>query len=168
MATDQPGARGAGRDRAAGGTSPVESAEAGERGDARDDGDAGDDSKVGARIFLGLAVYFVLLAVIYALVSDEEYAGVVLLLLAGGLSILTGTFLEYGRRHGLRQELEREDYERPGELYLPPTSTHPVVMGGGIILLAAGLALGIWVLLPGAMLFVFGLYGLVQESRARE
>jgi hypothetical protein len=133
-----------------------------------DHGDAGDDSKVGARIFLGLAAYFVFLAIVYALVSDEEYAGVVMLLLAGGLSLLTGSFLEYGRRHGLRQELAREDYERPGELYLPTTSVHPVVMGGGIIMLAAGLALGIWVLLPGLMVFGFGLYGFVQQSRARE
>jgi hypothetical protein len=41
-------------------------------------------------------------------------------------------------------------------------------MGGGIIMLAAGLALGIWVLLPGLMVFGFGLYGFVQQSRARE
>jgi hypothetical protein len=132
-----------------------------------DDGDAGDTSAVSARIFQGLALYFVLLALLYALVSEDEYAGVVLLLLAGGLSLLTGGFLGYARRHGLRQELDVEDYERPGELYLPQTSTHPVVMGAGLVMVAAGLAFGIWVLLPGVLVFGFGLYGFVKQGRAR-
>ena len=90
-----------------------------------------------------------------------------MLLLAGGLAVLAGTFLEYARRHGLRQELDRDDYDTPGELFLPTASSHPVVMGGGIILLAAGLALGIWILLPGLLLFGFGLYGFIQEGRTR-
>lgn len=138
-------------------------------GDEReaDPGDAGDTSAVGARIFQILAGWFVALAIFYGLVSDDEYAGVVLLLLSGGLSLLTGAFLGYARRHGLRQELDPADYERPGELYLPTSSVHPVVMGGGIVMMAAGLAFGIWVLLPGLLVFLFGLYGWVKEGRAR-
>lgn len=134
---------------------------------ASGDRSQGDDSAVGGRIFQSLAGFFVVLAVVYALTSDGEYAGVALLALAAGLSLMTGGFLEYAQRHGLRQELDPEDYERPDDLYLPHASLWPFVMGGGITLLAAGLPLGIWVLMPGGLLLGYGLVGSIQESRIR-
>jgi hypothetical protein len=36
------------------------------------------------------------------------------------------------------------------------------------VLVAAGLPLGAWLLLPGAVLVVFGLVGIVEEGRRRQ
>ncbi|MET1041965.1 MAG: cytochrome c oxidase subunit 4, partial [Acidimicrobiales bacterium] len=68
---------------------------------------AEEGSAVGLRIFLALAAFFLLLAVVYAATSDGEWAGAALLALSAGLSLLTGGFLFLvERRGGLRQELD--------------------------------------------------------------
>ena len=59
---------------------------------------------LGSRIFLALAAFFIVLAVIYWFVSDYEWAGSALLLLSGGLAVCTGGFLLLvDRRGGLRE-----------------------------------------------------------------
>jgi hypothetical protein len=122
---------------------------------------------VGTRIFLALAAFFFVLGAVYWFVS-YEWAGTVLLLLSGGLSILTGGFLALvGRNGGLREELEVEDYEDRDVLFLPHASLRPFWLGMGAILLASGLALGIWLLLPGFVLVAIGVVGMVEEGRRR-
>jgi hypothetical protein len=132
--------------------------------------DAVEDSvapALGSRIFLALTVFFVVLAVIYWFVSDYEWAGSVLLLLSAGLSVVVGGFLVLVDRHGgLREELEVADYDDPA-LFLPHASLRPFWMGLGCILLASGLALGIWLMLPGAVLLAIGAIGMVEEGRRR-
>jgi hypothetical protein len=121
----------------------------------------------GYRIFLALAAFFVVLTVIYWFSSDYEWAGTALLALSAGLSVLTGGFLVLvDRRGGLREELEVADYDDP-ELFLPHASIRPFWMGLGCILLASGLALGIWLLLPGAILVAIGAIGMIEEGRRR-
>lgn len=123
---------------------------------------------VGSRIFLALATFFVVLAVIYGLTSDGEWAGTALLVLSAGLSILTGGFLALlDRRGGLREELEPEDYEDRDVLFLPHASLRPFWIGSGAVLIAAGLPLGNWLLVPGGVLVAVGLAGLVEEGRRR-
>jgi hypothetical protein len=122
----------------------------------------------GSRIFLALAAFFVVLATIYWFVSDYEWAGTALLALSGGLSVLTGGFLALlDRRGGLREELVPEDYDDRDVLFLPHASLRPFWVGSGCVLLAAGLALGIWLLLPGAVLVGVGIVGMVEEGRRR-
>jgi hypothetical protein len=123
---------------------------------------------VGFRIFLALAAFFVLLAVVYWFASDYEWAGTVLLALSAGLSLLTGGFLALvDHRGGLREELEVEDYEDREVLFLPHASLRPFWVGSGAVLVAAGLPLGIWLLLPGGVLLAVGLVGMVEEGRKR-
>ncbi|MET0147545.1 MAG: cytochrome c oxidase subunit 4, partial [Acidimicrobiales bacterium] len=55
--------------------------------------DEGAGPAVGLRLFLALAAFFLLLAVVYAATSDGEWAGAALLALSAGLSLLTGGFL---------------------------------------------------------------------------
>ena len=122
---------------------------------------------LGSRIFLALTVFFVVLAVVYWFVSDYEWAGSILLLLSAGLSVLTGGFLVLvDRRGGLREELEVADYDDPA-LFLPHASLRPFWMGMGCVLMAAGLPLGIWLLLPGLVLFGIGAVGMIEEGRRR-
>ncbi len=125
-------------------------------------------STVGSRIFQALTVFFLVLTAIYAVSSDYEWAGTALLALSGGLGLMTGGFLTLlDRRGGLREELEPEDYEDRDVLFLPHASLRPFWIGAGVVLVAAGLPLGVWLLLPGAALVAFGLVGLVEEGRRR-
>jgi hypothetical protein len=129
--------------------------------------EAGVAPSYGSRIFLALATFFVVLTVIYWFVSDYEWAGTALLALSAGLSLLMGGFLVLvDRRGGLREELDVEDYDDPA-LFLPHASIRPFWMGLGCILLSAGLALGIWLLLPGGILLVVGAVGMIEDSRRR-
>jgi hypothetical protein len=123
---------------------------------------------VGSRIFLALTAFFVVLAVVYGLSADGEWAGTALLALSAGLSVLTGGFLVLlDRRGGLREELDPEDYEDRDTLFLPHASLRPFVVGSGIVLIAAGLPLGNWLIVPGGVLVVIGLAGMVEEGRRR-
>jgi hypothetical protein len=123
---------------------------------------------MGYRIFLALCAFFVVLTLIYWFVSDYEWAGTVLLALSAGLSALTGGFLVLlDRRGGLREELEVEDYEDRDVLFLPHASLRPFWVGCGIVLVAAGLPLGAWLILPGVVLIGVGVVGLVEEGRRR-
>jgi Cytochrome c oxidase subunit IV len=126
------------------------------------------ETSVGSRIFLALTVFFVVLAVIYWFASDYEWAGTALLALSGGLSALTGGFLLLlDRRGGLREELVPEDYEDREVLFLPHASLRPFWLGAGVVLVAAGLPLGVWLLLPGGVLIAIGLVGMIEEGRRR-
>jgi len=126
------------------------------------------ESTVGYRIFLALSAFFVVLTLVYWFTSDYEWAGSVLLALSAGLSALTGGFLVLvDRRGGLREELDVEDYEDRDLLFLPHASLRPFWIGCGIVLVAAGLPLGAWLMLPGAVLIGVGVVGLVEEGRRR-
>ncbi|HEY5887219.1 MAG TPA: cytochrome c oxidase subunit 4 [Acidimicrobiales bacterium] len=128
----------------------------------------GAGQAVGLRIFLALAVFFLLLAIVYFATSDGEWAGAVLLALSAGLSVVTGGFLFLvDRRGGLREELDPADYEDRDVLFLPHASLRPFWLGAGIVLMAAGLPLGAWLFLPGLVLLGVGLVGLVEEGRRR-
>ena len=130
--------------------------------------DEGASPAVGLRIFLALAAFFLLLAIVYAATSDGEWAGAALLALSAGLSLLTGGFLALvERRGGLREELDPADYEDGEALFLPHASLRPFWVGAGAVLMAAGLPLGAWLFLPGVVLLALGLVGMVEEGRRR-
>ncbi len=119
----------------------------------------------GGRMYHLLAAFFIVLAIVYTLTADEP-AGVVLLFAAAGLAVITGLFLDVVARQGLPGEMPDEEYES-GELYLPHASAAPLGLGVGATLIAAGLALGIWVIAIGAVLFGLGLVAFVSQSRRR-
>jgi drug/metabolite transporter (DMT)-like permease len=117
------------------------------------------------RMYHLIAAFFVVLGVVYTL-TDDEPAGVVLLFGAAALAVVTGLALDLVAREGLEGEMAPEEYES-GDLYLPHASAAPFALGVGATAIAAGIALGIWVIALGAAVFGFGLVGFVVQSRRR-
>src|SRR5690606_41683332 len=52
--------------------------------------------------------------------------------------------------------------------YLPHASVWPFAIGVGAATLANGLVLGLWVIVPGAVLLVVGIAGFVRQTRHRD
>lgn len=131
----------------------------------RVDTGAGDPGRrellVQTRMFLGIGVVVAVMAGIYLVVSYEE-AGSVMLVLAASLSLVCGVYLWVQlRRTGTHDHGERE------ELYLPHASIWPFWIGVAAFLITNGLILGIWFLVPGALVLVAALAGMIRQSRAR-
>jgi cytochrome c oxidase subunit IV len=120
-----------------------------------------------ALIFVGAAVFFAVIAVIYGLLTTWEPVGATALFLLAGLGGLTGIYLlVLGNRIDPRPEDDPfADIEvGAGEVgVFSPWSWWPLVLGIATALLFLGLAVGAWVAAIGAVLAVIGLVGLVYE-----
>jgi hypothetical protein len=120
-----------------------------------------------AYLFAGSAVIFLVLAAIYAYLTQIEPVGVVALLLLGGLGGLVGAYLwVLGNRVDPRPEDNplAEIEEGAGEVgAFSPWSWWPLVLGISVALVFLGLALGFWISAVGAVLAVIGLVGLLFE-----
>ena len=53
------------------------------------------------------------------------------------------------------------------EPWFPAASGWPFALGGALVLVANGLLLGLWLLLPAAALLAYALAGFIQQSRVR-
>ncbi len=127
-----------------------------------------------ARIFLGIATFLVLATVAYGVTSAEE-AGTTMLLLAGGMALIVGGYLMVqARSHADAGDPDRPgeggagDPAAQGEAYLPHASIWPFGVGMGLVVMANGLALGLWALIPGALLSASSLWGYARQSRRRD
>ena len=114
-----------------------------------------------SRIFLAIGAAVAVMTVIYVLASYEE-AGSVMLALAACLSLVCGTYLWFHARREPGDDPVRED-----GMYLPHASIWPFWIGVAAFLVTNGLVLGIWFLVPGALLMLGGVVGFVRQSRAR-
>lgn len=129
--------------------------------------------RVQARIFVGIASFLLVATVVYVVTSQEE-AGTTMLLLAGGMAMFIGAYLALQAR----RSTDAAEPERPGgggaeepaleEAYLPHASIWPFGVGMGLVMLANGLALGMWALIPGALLAGSSLWGYARQSRRRD
>ncbi|HZM29117.1 MAG TPA: cytochrome c oxidase subunit 4 [Acidimicrobiales bacterium] len=142
-----------------------------------------DDRKVPWRVFGAIGAFVLLMAVIYW-VASYEASGIVLLLLASGLSLWIGTYLWLLQRResaatvearAAGEALAAEGAALPGagvdahhDHYLPHSSVWPFAIGLGAATLANGLVLGLWVIVPGAVLMALGLGGFVRQTRRRD
>ena len=128
-----------------------------------------------AKVFLGVGAFYVLIGLIYLVVSDGEYAGVALLLCSGLFAALAGGWMIRGLRpvQDHVEEVEAaattgEVAPADGDLYLPVTSVWPLGIGLGVAMVLSGFAVG-WVLaLPGAGLLVHSVIGFANQSRLRD
>jgi hypothetical protein len=136
-----------------------------------DPGTAG--MRVEARIFLGIAAFLVLATAVYFVTSSED-AGSTMLLLAGGMALIVGGYLAFQARTST-------DAAEPGragsggseepaleEAYLPHASVWPFALGMGLVVLANGLALGLWAVIPGGLLTAASAWGYARQSRRRD
>lgn len=129
--------------------------------------------RVEARIFLGIATFLLLATVVYVVASREE-AGTTMLLLAAGMALLVGAYLVVQARGST----DAAEPERPGgggtaepaleDAYLPHASIWPFGVGMGLVMMANGLALGLWALIPGVLLAGSSMWGYARQSRRRD
>jgi len=122
----------------------------------------GSQLKVQWRIFLALAGFIALYAVIYWFVSYED-AGTTLLALASGLALLFGGYLFVQDRKAGPATASSE----PEEHYLPESSLWPLGIGVGVFLAFNGLILGLPWTVPGVVLVATSVGGFVRQSRHR-
>lgn len=131
-----------------------------------------------ARLFFLFGFFSLFLAVVYLVWTTKspqgtEWAGGIGLLFASGFALFFGTFLTLSlRKVQINVEVfeanEDAGVEDPNEiLYLPDTSLWPIGIGVGASLTLAGVALGYWVAIPGAVLFVHSVIGFAHQSRDR-
>ena len=134
----------------------------------RDDGapeSAG--GRVEARIFLGIGAAVLVMGLVYAAASGER-AGTTMLVLTAGLGALAGGYLLSQARDRAEPAATGGNRQVPEEAYLPHASIWPLGVGAGCVVMANGLALGAWALVPGAMLTVASVWGYARQSRRRD
>lgn len=120
-----------------------------------------------ALLFVGAAVLFAVIAVIYGLLTTWEPVGSTALFLLAGLGGLTGIYLlVLGNRIDPRPEDDpfADIEDGAGEVgVFSPWSWWPLVLGIAVALLFLGLAVGAWVAALGAVLGIIGLVGQIYE-----
>jgi hypothetical protein len=123
------------------------------------------------KLFAALGAFYLLLAIVYA-ATAYEWAGVALLASGALFSFIAAVYFAWELRHVQHdvEELEEAEATAPPThegLYLPHQSIWPIGVGLGAALTLAGIAIGWWVLLPGAALLVHSLIGFATQSRDR-
>ena len=126
------------------------------------------------KLMLGIAAFILLMSAVYWFFS-YEHAGSVLLLLSAGLVLITGAYLVVSTR---RMSPSAEGAEGAGdasretgqehEEYLPHASIWPFGVGAGSVVLANGLALGLWAIVPGSIIVAASIVGYARQSRRRD
>ena len=120
--------------------------------------------RVEARMYLAIAGFLAVAFAIYLLAS-YEWAGVVLLLVGAVMGLFMGGYLE--RQARVRTDPAAIEGAAAGE-YLPHASIWPFGLGVGALLMANGLALGLWAVLPGAALTAGSVWGFARQSKRRD
>jgi hypothetical protein len=129
--------------------------------------------KVEARLFLGVAVFFWLTAVAYAIWSKQtqnhvEVVGVAGLILSGGLVGIPGAFFWFvSRRIDPRPEDrgDAEIAEAAGDFgFFSPGSYWPVTLASAATVVGLGLSFAqLWLVIVGVLFLMFALGGLLFE-----
>ncbi|WP_406397452.1 cytochrome c oxidase subunit 4 [Streptomyces sp. NBC_00879] len=125
--------------------------------------------KTEAILFAGVAGFFLVTDVLYALWSKDP-AGTAALTVAFLMALLVSfVFATNYRRKGLRPEdrKEGEVHERAGPVdFFPPHSAWPVLIATGAAVVALGTVFGLWLFLIGVGVILAGVCGMVfQFSR---
>ncbi|AEW92615.1 MULTISPECIES: aa3-type cytochrome oxidase subunit IV [Streptomycetaceae] len=122
-------------------------------------------------LFAGVAAFFLVADVVYAVFSHEP-AGIAALTVSFLMATLITFFLTVAhRRTGARPEDRRDARiaERAGPLgFFAPRSAFPVLAALGAAVLAVGLVFGLWLFLIGLGLLGGGVAGLVLQYAGRD
>jgi hypothetical protein len=124
---------------------------------------------VEARIFVAVGAVVLVATIVYWFWSYED-AGSTMLLLASLAALAIGVYLYLQAR----RYPDPDEPATPGAtsdisgMYLPHASVWPFAVGLGAVVLANGLALGRWALVPGIVLLLAALGGFVRQSRRRD
>ncbi len=123
--------------------------------------------KVGWQLFNGLALFYLLTAILYWQIGGEE-VGITAIGLSAGLAFIVGFYLWFTDRRsgGLLPEdnLEGEIADRAGEMgFFSPHSWWPLPVALAMTAVGVGLIIGWWVTLISAGLLLFTTIGFVLE-----
>jgi uncharacterized membrane protein YfcA len=134
-----------------------------------------DDRAVPWRVFVAVGAFVLVLGAIYWATAYEE-SGTVMLILAAVLSLWIGAYLWLRAR--IPPVEPAEPRSRGGAAaapqpegaahYLPHASVWPFAIGLGAATVANGLVLGVWLIVPGALLMALGIAGFVRQTRRRD
>jgi hypothetical protein len=117
------------------------------------------------KLFAWVSAFTFVIFIIYAVSSDDD-SGKILLLITTSFSGIVAAYLYFRDRRG-GVAVEAGPPTEVEEIWFAESSLWPLGIAGGGALVAAGLALGPWVWLPGSLLLVRSLWGLVIQSRDR-
>lgn len=139
----------------------------------RDDAGRGADDDVDTagwrlqtRIFGGVAAFIGLIGVIYWFVS-YEHAGSTFLILTAAMTLITGAYVGFPRK-AIPDTGDHEPGHDPHDgVWFPEASIWPFAIGAGMVLVANGLLLGIWLLIPAAAFLAWALAGMIRQGRHR-
>jgi hypothetical protein len=143
-----------------------------------------DDRRVPLRVFGFIGALLLVIGAIYWFTAYED-AGTVMLVLAGVLALWIAVFLWLQQRGPIGPAMEAEQAHgeavaaagratagtglaKGTEHYLPHASAWPFAIGLGAATVANGLVLGLWVIMPGAVLMALGIGGFVRQTRRRD
>lgn len=121
-------------------------------------------------ILLGSAVFLLVGAIGYAVLTGERVGTVMLILSAGAWFFLWGYLSLVSRHTGERPE-DRDSgtfAEGAGTVgWFPHSSIWPLVLGIGATLVGMGLVYGPWFAIVGGLVVFTGIMGLAIESQSR-
>lgn len=154
-------------------TGPEVAEEEAERDDAGRSAEAARSGRATqARLFGGVGVFILLIALLYWFVS-YEHAGSTLLALAAVLALTTAAYVAWPRPGGGGHGGDDGGHARePGHdphdgVWFPEASIWPFAIGAGMALIANGLLLGRWLVIPAAVFLAWALAGMIRQGRHR-
>lgn len=113
--------------------------------------------KLAGRLFLGGAVFYLLVAGVYWIMSHDE-AGTTALVLTGALSAMAGFYLIVTARRLPDQPEDRKDGEisdaDPDYGFFSPHSWAPLMVGVAAAITFVGLAFAAWIVAAGLVLVI--------------
>lgn len=122
--------------------------------------------KIQGRLFLGIAVFFLVEAIVYGFWSKEA-VGSACFLLAFGMSLMVGFYLTFTARRSDTGAQDRDDADvsdDAGELgFFSPYSWQPLLLAAGGAAAFLGIALSWWLLWFAFPLVLVAIYGWVFE-----
>ncbi|MFF1837918.1 cytochrome c oxidase subunit 4 [Streptomyces sp. NPDC058231] len=122
--------------------------------------------KIQGKMFLGLALFILVMAVTYGVWSKEP-VGTTALVLAFGLSVMIGFYLAFTARRvdAMAQDNKEADVaDEAGEVgFFSPHSWQPLSLAVGGALAFLGIVFGWWLLYFSAPVILIGLFGWVFE-----
>ncbi|MBW5251346.1 cytochrome c oxidase subunit 4 [Streptomyces poriferorum] len=122
--------------------------------------------KVQGKMFLGLALFILVMAITYGVWSKEP-VGTTALVLAFGLSVMIGFYLAFTARRvdALAQDNKEADVaDEAGDVgFFSPHSWQPLSLAVGGALAFMGVVFGWWLLYFSAPMLLIGLFGWVFE-----
>jgi hypothetical protein len=123
--------------------------------------------RTGAKVFLGSAVFALVISTLYWFVTNEP-AGTTLLvsmILAPGLMAAVAASASRCPDRPSQDRPDADPRASDAIIFGPvvPVSAWPLLLGAASLFLSAGLVYGMWLLLPAGAVFVLALVGLARE-----